>query len=111
MIFNPNLTKLAQEVIFSRKTKKLLPPSISFNGIPLKNSIFQKYVGLTLAVKLNIKYITQKINKTMGILCRFQPILSRSSLLTIYKIFIRSQLDYADVIYDHTYNSSVPEKL
>ena len=42
---------------------------------------------------------------------RFQPILSRSSLLTIYKTFIRSQLDYADVIYDQAYDSSFHEKL
>ena len=38
----------------------------------------------------------------MGLLHKFQSILSRSSLLTIYKTFIRSQLDYADVINDQT---------
>ena len=53
MIFNPDLTKQAQEVIFSRKTKKLLHPCLSFNNIPLKNSISQKHLGLTLDVKLN----------------------------------------------------------
>ena len=47
----------------------------------------------------------------MGILPRFQPILPRPSLITIYKTFIRSQLDYADVIYDQAYNSSFHEKL
>ena len=36
---------------------------------------------------------------------------ARSSLLTIYKIFIRSQLNCADVIYDQAYNSSFHEKL
>ena len=35
----------------------------------------------------------------------------RSSLLTIYKTFIRSQLDYADVIYDQAYNSAFYDKL
>ena len=47
----------------------------------------------------------------MGLFRRFQPILPRSSLLTIYKTFIRSQLDFADVIYDLVYNSSFHEKL
>ena len=42
---------------------------------------------------------------------RFKPILPRSSLLTIYKTFIRSQLDFADVIYDQVCNSSFYEKL
>ena len=97
MIFNPDLTR--QEVIFCRKTKKLVHPCLSFNDIPSKNSISQKHLGLALDIKLNfiehIKYITQKISKTMRLLRRFQPILPRSSLLTIYKTFIRSQLDFA----------------
>ena len=108
------MTKQAQEVIFSRKIKELLHSCLSFNNIPLKNSISQKHLGLTLDVTLifiaHIKNITQKINKTMGLLCRFQPIL-RSSLLTIYKTFVRSQLNFADVIYDQACNSSFHEKL
>ena len=47
----------------------------------------------------------------MGLLRRFQPILPRSSLLTIYKTFVRSHLDFADVIYGEAYNSSSHEKL
>ena len=113
MIFNPDLTKQAQEVIISRKTKKMLHPCLLFNDIPLKNSISQKRFGLTLDVKLNfvehIKNITQKTSKTMGLLRRFQPILPRSSLLTIYKTFIRSQLDFANVVYDQACNSHFHE--
>ena len=115
MILNPDLTNHVQDVIFGRKTKKLLHPCLSFNDISLKNSLSQKHLGLTLDVKLNfvehIKNITQKISKTMCLLRRFQPILPRSSLLTIYKTFIRSQLDFADVIYDQACNSSFHEKL
>ena len=47
----------------------------------------------------------------MGLLRIFQPILPRSFLLTIHKAFIRSQLDFADVIYDQACNSSFHEKL
>ena len=43
----------------------------------------------------------------MGLLRRFQQILPRSSLLTIYKTFTRSQLDYADIIYDQAFNCNV----
>ena len=46
----------------------------------------------------------------MDLLRRFRPILPRSSLLIIYKTFIRSQLDHADFIYDQAYNSSFHEK-
>ena len=87
MIFNPNLSKQVQEIIFNRKVKKLLHPAILFNNIPLSNSLFQKHLGLTLDIKLNfseyIKSITKKISKTMGLLRTFQQILLRSSLLTI----------------------------
>ena len=37
--------------------------------------------------------------------------LSRRSLLTIYKSFVRPLLDYADIIYDKPYNESFKEKL
>ena len=115
MIFNPALSKQAQEVIFSRKIKKLLHPTLLFNNIPLNNSLFQKHLGLTLDIKLNfpehIKSITKKISKTMGLLRKFQQILPRSTLLTIYKTFIRSRLDYADIIYEQAYNSAFHDKL
>ena len=115
MIFNPDLSKQVQEVIFSRKIKKLLHPTLLFNNMSLSNSLFQKHLGLTLDIKLNfseyIKSITRKISKTLGLLRKFQQILPRSSLLTIYKAFIRSQLDYADITYDQDYNSVFHDKL
>ena len=109
MIFNPDLSKQAQEVIFSRKIMKLLHPTLLFNNIPLSNSFFQKHLCLTLDIKLNfsehIKSITtKKISKTMGLLHKSQQILPTSSLMTIYKTFTRSRLDYADIIYDQGYN-------
>ena len=67
MVFNPDLNRQAQEVIFSRKIKKLLHPTLLFNNIPLSNSLFQKHLGLTLDIKLNflehIKCITKKLVK------------------------------------------------
>ena len=115
VVFDLDFTKQVHEMEFSRKTKKLLCPSLSFNNIPLKNSIFQKHLELTLDAKLNfaehMKNITQKVSKTMSLLLRVQPILPRLSPLTTYKTFIRSQLYYAGVIYDQTYNSSFHDKL
>ena len=74
-IFNPDLSKQAQEIIFSTKNEKLLHPTLLFNNIPLSNSLFQKHLGLTLDIKLNfsehIKSITRKISETMGLLRKF----------------------------------------
>ena len=52
-----------------------------------------------------------KISKTISLLRKIQQILPRSSPLTIYKTFIRSRLDYADIIYDQAYNSAFHDKL
>ena len=75
MILNPDLSKQAQEVIFSRKIKKLLHPTLLFNNIVLNNSLFKKHLGLTLDIMLNfsehIKSYTKKISKTMGLLRKF----------------------------------------
>ena len=38
-------------------------------------------------------------------------ILSRKQLLTIYKTFVRSHLDYVDIIYDKPFNDNFKEKL
>ena len=38
-------------------------------------------------------------------------ILSRKSLLTIYKSFVRPNLDYADIIYDKSFNESLKKKI
>ena len=66
MIFDPDLTKQAQEVLFSRKTKKLLHLSLSFNNIPLKNSVSQKHLGLKLDVKLNfVEHIKISLKKLL----------------------------------------------
>ena len=58
-------------------------------------------------MKLNFlehtKNSTKLVSKTMGILSEFWPILAKSSLLTLHKMFIRIQLDYADIIYDKAY--------
>ena len=41
---------------------------------------------------------------------RISLILSRKSLLTICKSFVRSNRDYADIIYDKSFNESFKKK-
>ena len=52
-----------------------------------------------------------KINKTIGLLRKFQGILPRTCLLTIYKSFAGSHLDYGDVICDQIFNESFHQRL
>ena len=45
-----------------------------------------------------------------GLLQKLQPIVPRTSLLTIYKSFIRPHLDYGDVVYDQPSNDVFSNK-
>ena len=51
MNFNPDPTKQAQEVIFSRKTIKLPQPSLAFSNADVTQSIYQKHLGIILDSK------------------------------------------------------------
>ena len=103
MNFNPDLSKQAQEVIFSRKTVKVSHPSITFNTAPVARTACQKHLGLYLDEKLNFHdHIYAKIfkaNKGIGIIKRLSNTLPRKAFLTIYKSFTRPHLDYCDIIY------------
>ena len=64
MSFNPDVSKQAQEVIFSKKIQKLFHPTVLFNNIPVQRSTVQKHLGVYLDEKLNFNtHITEKIGK------------------------------------------------
>ena len=55
MLFNPDPTKPAQEVIFSKKKITQIHPIISLNNIQVERVHYQKYLGIFLNEKLNFK--------------------------------------------------------
>ena len=115
MSFNPDPSKQAQEVIFTCTIKKPSHPGLIFNNNKVIQTPYQKHLGMFLDDKLNLgehlKYIANKVNKSIGLLRKLQNLLPRLSLVTIYKSFIRSHIDYGDVIFDQAYNKSFHEKL
>ena len=110
MSFNTDYTKPAHEVVFSRKRIETHHPLLMINNVPVKRVPFHKHLGLILDSKLDfnehINTVLSKVNKMIALLRKFQHILPRHSLLTIYKTFIRPHLDYGDVIYDKVLNQS-----
>ena len=60
----------------------------------------QKHLGMFLDSKLNFN----EDLKTIGLLRKLHSLLPRAHLITIYKSFIRSHLDYGDMIFDQTFN-------
>ena len=115
MSFNPDPSKQAQEVIFSRKCTKEDHPPIYFNDIPVTQTTVQKHIGLCLDEKLNynthIKEKLSKVYKGIGLLRNFFNKLSRQALVTMYKAFIRPHLDYGDIVYDKPNNETFINKI
>ena len=52
-----------------------------------------------------------KVDKTIGLLCKLEAVLPRSSLVTTYRALIRPHLDYGDIMYDQAYKESFHQKL
>ena len=66
MSFNPDPCKQAQEVIFSRKLKKLSHPSLVFNNTNVSSCNSQKHLGILLDSKLTFEeYYKTILNKTI----------------------------------------------
>ena len=72
MSFNPDPSKQAQEVIFSRKYTKEDHPLIYSNDIPVTQTTVQKHIGMYLDEKLNyntyIKENSARFIKGLGYL-------------------------------------------
>ena len=115
MNFNPDTSKQAQEVLFSRKVKVTAHPQLVSNNNPVHETATQKHLGMFLDFKLNFQEHFQnmlnKVNKTIGLLRKLQNNLPRLSLFKICKSFIRPHLDNVDVIYNQANNVSFQQKV
>ena len=108
MSFKPDVSKQAQEVIFSRKQAKSVHPDLTFDNIPVHQTQYQKHLGVYLYMKLNFKlHIKEKILKAMKGICvieKLSNVLLRKSLNAMYKSFVRPHLAHGDLIYDQPNN-------
>ena len=104
MSFNPDPTKIAKEVLFSRKKLKVIHPNLTFIGKDVHSSYFQKHLGMVLDSKVNfdmhLKEKVSIVNNGLALLRQLR-----------YSIFLRSHLDYCYVIYDKPCNEMFIETL
>ena len=64
MLFNPDPSKPAQEVLFSRKKKIQVHPTISLNTVQVEKVSYQKHLRILLDEKHNFKqHIDSAISK------------------------------------------------
>ena len=94
--FNPVPDKHVQGIIFSRMKTVSLHPVVHFDINPVKSTQIHHHVGMMLDSNLiyehHFKSNSNKTNKTVDLLHKFQLILPRDSLITIYKIFVSPHL-------------------
>ena len=91
--FQPRSWKTYTWNNFLQEKNEETHPSVFYNNIELSRTDSQKHLGLVLDNNLNFKKHTKnKLNKTyfgVGKIKRLRGILSRDSLVTVYKSFIR----------------------
>ena len=114
MHFNRDPSKPAQEVLFSRKKKIQIHANISLNNIQVVRAPYQKHLGILLGKKLKFKqhvdYTIMKVSRGMSVTKKLRYSLPLKSLVTTHKAFLRSLIDYRDIIYDQTQNESFCKK-
>ena len=106
MKFNTDPTKQTQKIIFSKKKTVSIRPLVYFDKTPVNSKSTHKHLGMMLDSKLTYENHLQSVFSRHWSLRKFQL-----TLVTIYKSFIRSHLDYGDVIYDRVSNESFHENL
>ena len=81
----------------------------------IKNTPGRLLLGIVVDSKLDFKFhVDQKIkkcNKLKGLMRRPSINVPKNALLTIYKLFIRPNLDYSDILYDKTEKENFLNKL
>ena len=101
--------KQAQEVIFSRKSKAASHPPLVFYNNNVMQIASQKHLGIILDTRFSfekhLETVLYKINKTIRLIRKLQSLLPRSALTALYKAFVRSHLDYDDILYDQARNA------
>ena len=99
--------------LFSRNVNSDDHPKLTFNGNQVQQCLSPKHLGFILDNKLDFnKHLDEKINKCnkiIGMMKKLSISVSRQSLLTIYKSFVRPILDYGDIIYDKPHKGSFIE--
>ena len=72
MFFNKDPSKPALKVLFSRKKKIQVHPTIIFNNVQVERVSYQKHRGILLDEKLNFKQhidsVISKVNKGIWVI-------------------------------------------
>ena len=114
MQFIPDKNKQAVQVVFSHKSPK--PPRLPlyFNQAEVPVAKEHKHVGMILDSKLYLSThdieTVVKARRGIGMIRYMAKYVSRDVRDQIYKLCVRSHLDYGDIIY-HTHDPELPHDM
>ena len=98
-------SKQAVEVSFSRNINHVETTPIYFIDLAVVSCKTHKHLGLLVDKRLDFRCLVEEMilraNKGMGLITRLRRYIPRTFLLIIYQAFIRTHLDFRDVVYDY----------
>ena len=92
-------------MLVSRRRSPSSPPSFLVQGTPLSHVSSVKYLGILINSDLSwsphVAKLCSKVRKLVGLLYRqFYKHADSTTLLTLYKSFIRPHLEYGSIVWD-----------
>ena len=98
-----NVTKTKGALFHSQKKKRLLAnelPMLYIDNFEIVRKSVTKFLGIfideNLTWKNHIEYVSNKVPKSIGIICKSKNILSKRLMKQLYFSFIHSYLNYAN---------------
>ena len=101
---NMKNVKKNQYIIFNTKPKnKIKDLNININNEPINRVMSCKFLGIivdeNISWKQHLNYITKKVAKSIGILCKTRKYLTKKSILNLYYSFVYPLLLYGNIIW------------
>ena len=95
--------------MFRGKNKKVqINDALCINDQPLKRVSSTKFLGVIIDEHLSwqehVKYLSSKISKSVGILCKARKVLNISTLVTLYNSFVYPYLTYGVEVWGNAYD-------
>ena len=94
--------------------KKKVPPNLPqlfIDNHRIERNKVNKFLGILIHENLtwddHIRYIKQKVSKSIGILYKTSQIVNKSSLIQLYYSFINSYLSYGNIVWASTYKTTL----
>ena len=98
-------------LVFCSKSTKVNDLIIKLNHHPISRVYSTKFLGVYLDANLSwknhIEYISKKIAKSIGIICKARKILNKSTIISLYYTFVYPYYIYGIHVWGSTYPTSL----